>query len=240
MKIWTGVLTIFVAALLISVGNVYLNDMRFDENSAGVLVSALGVMVTFLVAWQIYNAVTIRHALAQNQNKIERLEKSCKMKLEQLNTMIHETRFLINYMLEQRTAAHAEKEWEDHVLAYLGYADAIILMLKSNIKRYNIQKESHELFDCFMNLEFCIDSINKQNEISIKIFNNYEHSYDERYLDILSLLNDDRYQMDDYYLSSLNNLRDRRRELLKKYGKISNSELKNYNKTSGPTENTND
>lgn len=65
MKYWVGVLTIAVAMLGIAYYNLYCSEMRFDGDSAGVLISALGVIVTALVGWQVYNAIEMGSAVKQ-------------------------------------------------------------------------------------------------------------------------------------------------------------------------------
>lgn len=57
MKYWVGFLTFLVALLGIGYLNLYCCNMEFNSNSAGVIISALGVLVTLLVGWQIYKSI---------------------------------------------------------------------------------------------------------------------------------------------------------------------------------------
>ena len=60
MKFWIGALTFIVILLGIGYLNLYCCQMRFDGNSAGIIISALGVLVTALVGWQVYNVIEMR------------------------------------------------------------------------------------------------------------------------------------------------------------------------------------
>ena len=65
------ILYILVAGLCGWLGYACYCDLTFDpDRSAGIIVSALGVMVTLLVGWQIFNAITFKDAI----NRINELE----------------------------------------------------------------------------------------------------------------------------------------------------------------------
>lgn len=98
MKAWNVILSIVVAFLLIGYINLYCNEMTFNSNSAGVLISALAVAVTFLVGWQIVNAIevnqTLKNSLKEAEAKFEQrasdLEKQIdNARLEQEATMFY-------------------------------------------------------------------------------------------------------------------------------------------------------
>lgn len=64
MKTWLSILTAVVVLLSVAVGVVALRDCAFDPNgSAGVFISALGVLVTFVVAWQVWMMIDAKNAL---------------------------------------------------------------------------------------------------------------------------------------------------------------------------------
>ena len=71
MKTWIGVLTVAVVFLGIGYLNLYCSGMKFDSGSAGVIVSALGVLVTALVGWQIYKSIEI-NSMLKNISKLEK------------------------------------------------------------------------------------------------------------------------------------------------------------------------
>lgn len=60
------ILYIVVAMLAGWLGYACFCNLQFDSNSsAGILVAALGVMVTLLVGWQVYNAITFKDVIDQ-------------------------------------------------------------------------------------------------------------------------------------------------------------------------------
>lgn len=72
MKIWVGILTLAIILLGIGYGNLYCSEMQFDGNSAGVIISAMGVLVTVLVGWQIWQTIDIKDKI----DKINNIEQS--------------------------------------------------------------------------------------------------------------------------------------------------------------------
>lgn len=76
MKYWVGILTFAVVLLGIGYLNLYCNKMSFNSNSAGVIVSALGVLVTALVGWQVYNAIEMRGMFEKVENVKKELDKT--------------------------------------------------------------------------------------------------------------------------------------------------------------------
>lgn len=65
MKYWVSALTFAVVMLGIGYLNLYCCEMEFNSNSAGVIISALGVLVTALVGWQVYNAIEMKSTIAR-------------------------------------------------------------------------------------------------------------------------------------------------------------------------------
>lgn len=68
MKYWVGTLTFVVVLLGIGYLNLYCNKMSFDGDSAGVIISALGVLVTALIGWQVFNAIEMRGIIDRVNN----------------------------------------------------------------------------------------------------------------------------------------------------------------------------
>lgn len=60
MKTWISILTAAVVLLGIGYLNLYCSEMKFNSDSAGVIISALGVLVTALVGWQIYSLIDLK------------------------------------------------------------------------------------------------------------------------------------------------------------------------------------
>ena len=57
MKWWLGILTGIVALMLAVLLAAYFNGVPYSYNTATLLISVLGVIVTALVGWQVFNAV---------------------------------------------------------------------------------------------------------------------------------------------------------------------------------------
>lgn len=76
MKYWIGALTFLVVLLGIGYLNLYCCQMEFDGNSAGIIISALGVLVTALVGWQVYNAIEMRGMFEKVENVKKELDKT--------------------------------------------------------------------------------------------------------------------------------------------------------------------
>lgn len=74
MKYWVGILTVAVVLLGIGYLNLYCCKMEFDGNSAGIIISALGVLVTALVGWQVYNAIEMRGMFEKVENVKKELD----------------------------------------------------------------------------------------------------------------------------------------------------------------------
>lgn len=71
MKRAIVVLYILVAALGGWVAYICYRNLQFDaDNSAGILVSALGILVSVLVGWQIYKYIDIKKEIEQQQDEI--------------------------------------------------------------------------------------------------------------------------------------------------------------------------
>ncbi len=76
MKYWVSALTFAVVMLGIGYLNLYCCEMEFNSNSAGVIISALGVLVTALVGWQVYNAIEMRGMFEKVENVKKELDKT--------------------------------------------------------------------------------------------------------------------------------------------------------------------
>ncbi len=76
MKYWIGALTFLVVLLGIGYLNLYCCQMKFDSNSAGIIISALGVLVTALVGWQVYNAIEMRGMFEKVESVKKELDKT--------------------------------------------------------------------------------------------------------------------------------------------------------------------
>lgn len=65
VKVTLITLIAVVAVLALSVCNYYWWHFRFDGDSAGILISALAVLVTFLVAWNIWQTIDAKNSIRE-------------------------------------------------------------------------------------------------------------------------------------------------------------------------------
>lgn len=71
MNRWVGILTAVVAILSVLVVSAYLNGVPYSDNTASILISSLGVLVTALIAWQIFSLIKVDELM----KKLESAEK---------------------------------------------------------------------------------------------------------------------------------------------------------------------
>lgn len=78
MKTWTKILTALVAIQTLLFGIYWCSDLKFDANSPSVLISALSALITFVVAWQIWQTMASREEIKEARDvskKFKALEK---------------------------------------------------------------------------------------------------------------------------------------------------------------------
>lgn len=76
MKTWVSVLTAAVVLIGVACVNLYVPFIKFDGDNAGTFISALGVLVTALVGWQIYNAIEMRSIIKEYDDLKRKFEES--------------------------------------------------------------------------------------------------------------------------------------------------------------------
>lgn len=125
MNTWVKVLTIIVAIETLLIFIYICGEMGFDPNSASVLVSALGVIVTLLVGWQVYNAIESSKIMRRMDTLHSRLSEQSIL----LETQDQRSRNLIEAFAEER------KGNAESVLTakYMCYLNSIHLFLMANV-----------------------------------------------------------------------------------------------------------
>lgn len=176
MKTWIGILTAAVAFLGIGYLNLYCSGMKFNDNSAGVVISALGVLVTALVGWQIYNAIEMRSIIREYdklKRQLEESSKALKMQDEQNLT-------LIEAYAKVNNATNGSYSFANQ---YEMYLESLELFLKANVPlRYKTIVEINAILDMTLtSLKWGIITDKRQ-------FVEREKNFDELYLNILSHL----------------------------------------------------
>lgn len=125
MKWWLGILTGIVALMLAVLLAAYFNGVPYSHNTATLLISVLGVIVTALVGWQVFNAVENSKTL----RKLDRLENRLRTQIdvhEKWNNEIFD-------MIEAEMAIREADKTTDYATKYFNYAKALALYLRGNV-----------------------------------------------------------------------------------------------------------
>ncbi len=72
MKKWTIILTVLVAIETLLIINYACGTLSVDTNSPSVLISAFGVIITFVVAWQIWQTIASRDEIKEAKEAAEK------------------------------------------------------------------------------------------------------------------------------------------------------------------------
>lgn len=170
MKGLIGLAIGIVLATAVFVVNHFCFGMVFDGDSAGVLISALGVMVTALVGWQVFNAIEMRQCV----KKMDDLEAT----LNARSVIFTNRNMQIQELIEGHASIReAEQRGAMASDSYLLYADALTHFLNSNVPLdyQPLQSAIVGLADTLIILE----SNNSPEEIDdfIERANEYEDAY---------------------------------------------------------------
>ncbi len=79
-----------VAVLALSVCNYYWWHFSFDGNSAGILISALAVLVTFLVAWNIWQTIDAKNSIREFEKRTKDYETDLNAKAKAITDSLAE------------------------------------------------------------------------------------------------------------------------------------------------------
>lgn len=202
MKAWNAVLTILVAVLLMGYMNLYCNEMEIDGNSAGVLISALAVAVTFLIGWQIVNAIEVNQTLKKSQKEAE-------LKFEQLAANLEEK--IKNVQLEQEATMFFNFGWsaiknenvhERSLLACDALSRAYNCFYNALIRYSSARSKLNRLELCIIQMQMCIALIE-----DVKFSSREYDACDEIFNDI------DKYNIPDSILEDIRKLHLSRHEI---------------------------
>lgn len=126
MKTAIKILFVLIAILFGWLGYACYCEFDFNpNNSSGLIISALGVMVTALVGWQVFNAIENVKTL----QRMGRLETKLK---EQVELSEMNTQSVFDFAEAHRLEREAERSM-DFARQYYCYAAALALYLKSGI-----------------------------------------------------------------------------------------------------------
>lgn len=176
MKFWVSVLTVAVAFLGIAYYNLYCSEMKFDGDSAGVLISALGVIVTALVGWQVYNAIEMGSAVKQVNDLKEKLS----LQSQKLEAQDKRNLCLIE-AFQFRSDVYDEVKRKRLAVRYQVALQAIRQFLRAGTPSYYMP-----LWNLVSDLSTFLDDIHHAHPRMRKLFNDKADELEELYDDIIS------------------------------------------------------
>lgn len=172
MKNWITILTFLVGVETFLIILYICGEMEVDGNSPSVLISALGVIITFVVAWQIWTTIASRDEIRRAEivgQKYDEIKKQL-AKSEQIILCIHN--------LSLGKLKYAEGHYDDTIRCF-----SIALEV---INGYPVQSYTEELNDAIY--RFIIDEkiieISKDSKMRmIAALYNSSHPYKKELLD---------------------------------------------------------
>lgn len=156
MKANIGLSIAVLLGIIVFLLNHFIFGLRIDRDSAGVLISALGVMVTALVGWQVYNAVEMKSIFNQVDGLKSDLAKSIQSQNDRTQSLEWLTSALHGSTLK-RVDFNSDTEYFLHCL------DVIGCYIKSGVPTDN-RPFDNSLFDLEaiverIKTEECVDEI---------------------------------------------------------------------------------
>lgn len=213
MKWWLGILTGVVAVMLAVLIAAYFNGVPYSNNTATLLISVLGVIVTALVGWQVFNAIENVKTL----KKMEGLENELQSKSEQIVTLNSQVLDIIEAHHE-RYLAQGINYWE---YKYSHACKSLKLFIRGNVK-----SDYEPLLSLMRDMASIIERANKEAMEDEKIvFARAFSQFDDEYNEAIGILH---HREGDLRAmrTKLTSLRDRRKKLFDDYAKMETSEEK--------------
>lgn len=207
-----GCFVMFVSgvAIIFSVAALLRHDNWDCEISpAGFVIATLSALITFVVAWQIWTTIATKEEIkkaTEAADKLKEVEKELQKQRDFFETRNLEVRYLID--------AHAKlleaEKTNDLSSKYGAYAEAIGLLLKSNIdlSYEQFDKAQMGLMSVVVDFESCTDPI------EVSSFIDREKEYEWHYENILSELKKREDDIEDFK-RVISALRDNRRDAIK-------------------------
>ena len=205
----TGIVALMLAVLLAA----YFNGVPYSNNTATLLISVLGVIVTALVGWQVFNAVENANTL----KKMDGLESELRSKSEQIVTINSQVLDIIEAHHE-RSLAQGGTYWE---YKYGHACKSLKLFLRGNIK-----SDYEPLLSLLRDMASILERVNKEATENEKIvFARAFAQFDNEYNEAIGILHRREGNLR-AMRNQLTSLRDRRKKLFDDYAKMETSEEK--------------
>lgn len=150
-------------ALIFAVCYIYTNKLTFDsEGSAGILVAALSVLVTLLVAWQIYNTIEVDKKISFIKGDLlhNRYYADARIHFTQAQSLMNNTLSEIETIkTNNKKGKQSDENYKEQPInpefvgnlcvAYRNFLEAIMYYLKST-------KDATAINSCINNMNSCL------------------------------------------------------------------------------------
>lgn len=170
MKTWLGGLSFIVVLIAIGVLNLYCCGMKFESNSAGVIISCFGVIVTCLIGWQVWQVLDTKTTIKQMKEQVntERTERAEQLKKysEQLSLFTFAANCANDAIMIQTELHHIVHNNLSSARGKTGYNEAYFYLLRALRDAVKADvSESERLIDiCLDNMLSCLNSAEELKE----------------------------------------------------------------------------
>lgn len=149
MKWWVGILTALVAVETLIIGIYCCSRLEVNSDSPSVLISALGVLVTFVVAWQIWQTMASREEIKEAKEAAEKAKKVA----DEVNLLNAEFKASLDLFAAYQSSSNGLSFLlhDRHYKAFHLFASAIVDSLKF------INDQTRCAMSAFVNLHNCMD-----------------------------------------------------------------------------------
>lgn len=181
MKTWVSVLTAAVVLIGVACVNLYIPFIKFDGDNAGTFISALGVLVTALVGWQIYNAIEMRTVIREHDRLSHQLTQSSNLLADQDRRNI-----------ELTEAFHCVHVADLHNIDSITHQTArYIALMRASLHfiRANVPSDYATFASVRNDLTRILERIGQIDTSARSQFNNFRETYDNIYNEIITALN---------------------------------------------------
>ena len=192
---------------IIGVAIEFPRDNSFDY--LGLIIGILALMITFVVAWQIWTTIATKEEINRATEAADKL-KEVEKELQKQRDFFETRNLEVRYLIDAHAKLHEAEKTNDLSGKYEAYAEALSLLLKSNVdlSYEQFDKAQMGLMSVVTDFESCTDPI------EASLFIDREKEYEWHYENVLSELKKRENDIEDFK-RILVALRDNRRNAIK-------------------------
>lgn len=105
---------------------------NLTADSTGIIVTTLSILVTFVVAWQIWATITTKEEIKKATEAADKLD-TLEIELNKQHTLFENQNLEIKHLIDAHARLHEAENEKDLSYKYILYAEAIILLIQSNM-----------------------------------------------------------------------------------------------------------